>query len=396
MKLAPEGHIALLNYTYEIEGPHLERAVQQIAELLEAKNSILRTTIVRAGANFVQVLLAKRISSFVYTSDYCLVRNDKTHGKTFFVISIHHMVSDGFSRYLIEKELRHILRSPETYADVSERPRYGGFASHLRASRPEAQVLQYWDKYLQGSTMATIHPSQPESLGYSDGAVVEVIPARTLQARSHAGQTDIILAAWSLALYRYSGLRDVVFGMLRHGRSHPYEDTRRMIGPIMCSTPFRMKFEQGNESSDRILHRVQDELLSTVPWEQDYVPGVADGYPLAQSIINLKSELYAMPEGSEDVDKKDYVSRLFVRHDLQDYEMNRAWAIYFVIHQNLGNFSFQMYYSSPLLPHDKAETLFKDFLRLVKELGSSQTKTLDELICVDFEQISAEMEPRCQ
>ncbi|GLA36992.1 putative Hybrid PKS-NRPS biosynthetic cluster [Aspergillus niger] len=402
MTLAMAGNVGLLNYVYEVEGPLLLNGLQQLIQHLESKNPILRTTIVKAGDEYIQVALEHSLSEWVHSTNiqeymqhtmtlkmtpgarpvqYCLIMNDNIHGKNFFIISIHHMFCDAFSRYLIEKEMLHILHSPAIYLQEPERPWFGDFVTHLHETRTDNAVSEYWEQYLNGSNLANIHPHSlcPEGPAELDGEIIEVVPASVFGSQSQtASHTQLILAAWSLALAKLSGLRDITFGLCRHGRSHPYQDVRRMVGPLVSATPLRIDLAQYNERVKDLVQRVQDEVLATAQWEQGLIPGVynlGDGRPFVQSLVNLKSELYAMPEGYTDDDQKGDIWRMVTRRDLQDYDMKSDWPVLLLIHQQKGVFRLKMYYQSSLVSHEKAATLFHDLKHMVEVLAGADEMT---------------------
>ncbi|PYI12626.1 CoA-dependent acyltransferase [Aspergillus sclerotiicarbonarius CBS 121057] len=406
MHLAMAGNVGLLNYVYEIEGPLLLTGLQQLVQQLETKNPILRTTIIQAEDEFIQIVLNQSMSEWVHSSDihkymqhtmtlkmtlgarpvqYCLIMNDKTHGKNFFIISIHHMFCDAFSRYLIEKEMLQILRSPSDYAQEPERPWFGDFVTHLRATRSDAEVAHYWDRYLQGADLANIHSNSlsNDGPGELDGELIEIIPASIFGSHSHVSHTQVVLAAWSLALAKLSGLRDITFGLCRHGRSHPYQDIRRMVGPLVSATPFRIKLLDDDQRVEDLVQGVQDEVTATAHWEQGHIPGVynlGDGRPFVQSLVNLKSELYAMPDGYTDKEQNGDIWRLATRRDLQNYDMKSDWPVLLLIHQQKGVFRLKMYYQSSLVDHEKAATLFHDLKHFVESLASAECSTVGDLL----------------
>lgn len=414
-KLSTAGDIALSNYIYEVEGEDLESGLAQIAELLEAKIPAFRSTILEAGPNKrpIQLLLKKGSSPWIRSSDlgaylrstfhqkldlggsliqYAIIRDDKAHeGKTLFVISINHIVFDGFSRFLMEKDILQILKSPEQYAVESERPWYGDFAIRMRAlTNYDAQVSQYWSAYLNGAAYANIHPqSKASASGTQDGFIqysqLEISNSASMQ------QTPLLLAAWTLALARQSGLRDILFALARHGRSDSDQDVCRMVGPLFSLTPFRLHLGSGGagraakhaETAGELVQRVQDEIRKTAQWEQGAIPGVypdTKGSPWAQTLVNLKSEMYAMPNGYRDEQGSGKITRFITRRDLYDYDMKSHWSLILLITQKQDTVEACMGYRSSLIGHEKAESLFGDFKHLAKELSSGEGNAVDALL----------------
>lgn len=415
LNLAMAGQVGLINYIYEVEGADVELGLKQLTQLLEAKHPILRTTIIEAGSNnrvqlvsgreppwikapaiqaYLEATMHERMYMGCPAAQYCLVLNDPAQeSKTFFVISMHHTYCDAFSRYLLEKDMLHILQSPSAFAQEEPRPWFGDFVNHLHKLGRDKDLLDYWTRYVQGTNMANIYPPElyDPRPGEIDGELSATLPARPLnEGRTQpsstlpAAQTQFILSAWSLALAKHSRFRDIVFGLCRHGRSHLSDpNVRRMVGPLVTATPFRVRLDQAGETAVDLASRVQREIFSTAKWEQGYVPGVypsGDGAPWVQSLVNMKSELYAMPDGYKTDEAGAPITRLITRRDIQFYDMESSWAVILIVHQKQGTFRFKMYYRSTLLEHGNAEALFGDFQEYVRKLTAYEGWTVGELI----------------
>lgn len=412
LEFSLQGGMILANSVYEVEGDEIESGLAQLVELLEAKIPVFRSTIVEVGNSktYAQLLLKKGSSLWIRTSNldayfrttftekmklggspvqYAVVQNDEAHeGKTFFVISIQHSFFDVFSRSIMERDILQILQSRAEYAQEPERPWYGDFASDMRALHDyDARLGQYWSAYLDGAEYSTIHPrSLVSPSGFQDGIIqwsrLEV------SASASAQQTPLILAAWILALARHSGLRDIVFGLARHGRSNPFPDIRRTIGPFLSLTPIRLRLGDKRavahpETVEELVQRVQDEILSTSRWEQGAIPGVYPddkGSPWVQTWVNVKSELYTMANGYRDENGSGKITKLVPRSDLHPLWMKSHWATCLLIYLKHDGVEACMGYQTSLIGHEKAEGLFGDFQNLVKELASGEGNAVDTLL----------------
>ncbi|KAL2274441.1 hypothetical protein FJTKL_03201 [Diaporthe vaccinii] len=438
---ALDGGMILANSVYEIEGDDLESGLTQLTELLEAKIPIFRSTIVeihqehgnnsnndednkKAGARYAQLLLKRGSSRWIRTSDldaylrstftermklggspiqYAVVDQDKVNheGKSFFVVSVQHSFFDVFSRSLLERDLLQILTaSPAEYARAPQRPWYGDFATSMRAqSGYDARARRFWAGYLDGAEYANIHAQSLASASALQDGVINWTRLDVSGSWASEQQTPLMLAAWTLALARQSGLRDIVFGLGRHGRSHPYQDIRRTIGPFFSITPLRLRLggasaaggltagQQHPETVGELVRRVQGEILATARWEQGTIPGVypdAEGNnPWVQCWVNVKSELYAMRNGYRDDEKNDSAKKIrtFVpRPDLHPLWMKSHWALIMVIYIKQDCVEAGVGYRSSLIGHDKANRLFEDFRGLVRELAGGEGNAVDALL----------------
>ncbi|RBQ74725.1 hypothetical protein FVER14953_00325 [Fusarium verticillioides] len=363
---------------------------------------------------FTQVQLSHSISTWTYPTNlqayldetmtgrqrlgaspvrYSLVLKDERHeGQNFFVISLDHTHCDAFSRYLIDKEILQILKQPTEYASLQnpERPWYGDFVKHNRAHILDEQLSRYWASYMQGATLANVHPlSEAVVGGELDGEMVEIVPIPVVsQSRGTRGQTNpshVILAAWAMALSKHSGLKDITFGLARHGRSSDsFTDLRRVMGPLVTGTPFRVTLNDTQERTEQLLNRVKEEVLKTARWEQGMVPNIhpdAEGNPWVQSMVNLKSELYGFGNESWTGDEAEAdITAIKMRRDLQQYEFKSNWAILLSTLQKQGQLRLRMYYQSQLLSHDKAQALFASFKSLIAELAAADGSLVTGLL----------------
>lgn len=409
-----------INYVYEVEGPDLKEGLRHLTQLLEAKNPIFRTIIVDVGGRtqqFAQVLLAKCAPSWSYPSDlqsyiegtmtrklqlgapavqYALVVGDAAlEGRSFFAICMHHTHCDAFSRFLIGKEMVQILRSPSEYArsDNPQRPWFGDFVRHVHQMALDENVSRCWENYMSGADVANIYPPGEALVnGELDGVVMDTLPVPSTHPSPGANgdvprhPTQVVLAAWAMALAKLSGLQDIVFGLCRHGRSSSsFSDVRRVVGPLVNAVPFRMSVQRGEEPVTALLHRVQDEITTTGKWEQGFAPGVfpsADGRQWVQSLVNLKSALHgATGVCAADGDgSMSAITKMLPRADLDMYEFKGPWAVMLLIRQHRDVFQVSMYYQSPLVGQEMAETLFGYFKRFMEALSTADRKSVGDLL----------------
>nr|BBG74275.1 nonribosomal peptide synthetase [Alternaria alternata]BBG74283.1 nonribosomal peptide synthetase [Alternaria alternata] len=405
LDLGLAGQIGLINYIFEVEGSDLKHGLAHVTNLLESKNPVFRTLIEKTKeSGFVQILVAKTRSSWFYPSDlrlylektmtqkfelgkpavqYALVMEDAAHeGRNFFVISMHHTHCDAFSRFLIGKEISQILESPSYYArsENIERPWFGNYVKHVQQKATDDKASLFWDAYMCGANLANIYPLHRATLnGEFDGAIIEKIQAPVatrIADGSPRNSTQVILAAWAIALANLSGLRDITFGLCRHGRSSSsFRDVRRLMGPLVNVLPFRVSLICNEEPAPALLQRIQNEITSTNKHEHGFSPCIfpsTDGRPWVQSLVDLKSELHGMGNGPSARSDHLAISKMVPRPDLDTYEMKSHWAVLLSIRQHRNVFQVSMYYQKPLLAEGKAVVLFENFRACIQALSTGQ------------------------
>ncbi|EHK44571.1 putative NRPS-like protein biosynthetic cluster [Trichoderma atroviride] len=396
------GGTGCINYIYEVEGPNLKQGLKQFTHLLEMKNPIFRTTIISPGENkFALALLKETASHWSYPSSlrslldsttaqklqlgapaarYALVLGDAAHqGRNFFAISLYHTHCDAFTRFLIDKEISQILQSPFKYAGAEniERPWFGAFVKHQHLIAPQEEVMKFWENYLRGANVANIHPlDQAVVSGSVENVLKDMLPVPFSNPQPNGdtprNPTQVILAAWAMALAKLSGHRDITFGLCRHGRSsNTFADVWRVMGPLVNAVPFRISVQSKQEPITELLQRVQDDITTTTKWEQGFAPGVvpsADGRPWVQSFVNLRSELNKSKDvcGTDASDSD--VTKIVPRPDLDNFNTDYHWAVILMVKRQRNQYEVSMLYNSSLIDHRRANTLFADFKSLMSTL----------------------------
>jgi putative pyridoxal-dependent aspartate 1-decarboxylase len=200
-----------------------------------------------------------------------LVRVDAT--EHILLLVMHHMVADGWSVGVFMQELMTLYTafsqnqpSPLTdltihYADftVWQQERFTG--PHLD------KQLAYWKQQLQGDLPRlelAIDPSQSPQPGFKGAKhCFEFDPTVTtsiqqLSQRQNTTLFMVLLAAFNVLLYRYSGQDDIILGSAIANRNQP--ELERLLGCFVNLIPLRTNL-QGDPSFSELLQRVRDLTL---------------------------------------------------------------------------------------------------------------------------------------
>ena len=413
LQLRLRGDKGLVNYVYEVQGPNLKQGLRHLVQLLAAKNPIFRTVIIDVGdQKYVQVLLAKTTPSWCYPPNiqsylesamdqefqsgvpfvqYALVIGDAAHEmRNFFAISMYHTHCDAFSRFLIGKEIIQILQSPSNYARAEniQRPWLGDFVRHNNDTAPEECFRQFWDNHLRGADVANIYPVEQAVIsGALDTTITDTLPVPFHESGANSdvlrSPTQVVLAAWAMALAKTSGVQDITFGLCRHGRSsHSFSDVWRVMGPLINGLPFRISVQR-EEPIMALLQRIQDEITTTRKWEHGFAPFMypsADGRPWVQSLVNIKPELQGMEYTSAVSQDKSTITKMFPRPDFDKFVVKNHWAVLLAIKPQGNVYNVIMRYQSPLIEQERARALFNSFKSFMEILASIENKMVKDLL----------------
>lgn len=216
------------------------------------------------------------------------------------VWTFHHVVLDGrgFTRAL-EEVFGDYDGAPPPPVD---RP----FADHVAAARAlDLDAARAWfEPYLAGldgpPRLPIARSTRAEGAAHRDHDVR--VPARCVEAlealATEAGATlyTCVAAAWAIALARYAGQPDVVFGSTRSGR-HTLPEAPDMLGCFINTLPLRVRVDE-DETLGALLGRIRADLIAVRPFEQTPLTRVHDWSPVPRGrpllTTNLVFERYLM------------------------------------------------------------------------------------------------------
>ncbi|MCO8275194.1 amino acid adenylation domain-containing protein [Actinoplanes sp. TRM 88003] len=177
------------------------------------------------------------------------------------VITLHHLLLDGWSRGPLMAELSALYRSAEAPSAI--RP-YRDYLAWL-TGQDRRVAEQAWASALQGLTEPTrVAPGEGQRAALTPAVVEATLneertAALTALARSRGLTLNtVVQAAWALLLARLTGRDDVVFGATVSGRPAQLPGVEDMIGLFINTVPVRVRLRP-DEPVSTLLARLQDE-----------------------------------------------------------------------------------------------------------------------------------------
>ena len=187
-----------------------------------------------------------------------------------FMLLAHHIVSDGWSKAVLVRELTELYRafSVGTGPTLPEPPiQYADFAvwQHEWMKSPEAErQLAYWKRHMADPPvlqLPTEAASRSKSSGTHQWAILPDDLSQALRALSQREGVTLfmtLLAAMAVLLSRYSGQPEIVIGSPMANRTRP--ELEDLIGCFMNPMPLRVD-AAGNPSFRALLARVREMCL---------------------------------------------------------------------------------------------------------------------------------------
>jgi amino acid adenylation domain-containing protein len=189
------------------------------------------------------------------------------------LLTLHHIVFDGWSRAILVRELAHLYEAfsagqPSLLPEM--RLQYTDFAV-WQNQRLKGEVfrkqLSYWKQQLAGIPQSLELPTDRprQAVGTTNGASISVtLPKSLIQKlkdRAHEDQATlfmVLLAGFQALLYRYSGQEDVVVGSPIANRNRV--EVENLIGLFVNTLVMRADLS-GNPTFRELLRRVKEVAL---------------------------------------------------------------------------------------------------------------------------------------
>jgi amino acid adenylation domain-containing protein len=198
------------------------------------------------------------------------------------VIVMHHVVTDGWSRAVIERELCALLAAfhrgqPSPLGELALQ--YADFATWQRGwlkGRVLDEQLAYWKDHLRGAPVSLDLPTdrpRPIVKGHRGASVTLAFAAETAQRVTEAARREgatpfiLLLAAFDVLLSRHAGQEDVVVGVPIANRTRP--ELEGLVGFFVNTLAVRAHLD-GAPTFREVVRRVRHAALAA--YEHQDVP----------------------------------------------------------------------------------------------------------------------------
>ena len=187
---------------------------------------------------------------------------------------IHHIAADGWSLGIIIEEFEKLYPAfcegrPSPLPELSiQYLDYAKWHREYLQSDAAQSHLSYWKQQLRGPFSATDLPfdrPRPPAMSYRGKRMLLNLPAELLSAAQKFGVAEnvtlftILLTAFDLLLFRYTGDPDVIVGSAAAGRTRP--ELEKLIGLFINNLPLRADLS-GDPTVRDLLGRLRETTLN--------------------------------------------------------------------------------------------------------------------------------------
>jgi amino acid adenylation domain-containing protein/non-ribosomal peptide synthase protein (TIGR01720 family) len=417
----PEGGAYVIQLNYELVGLLDVAALKGAWERVIARHAALRTAIVWEGLDQPVQVVSRRVELPIVEHDWCgwsverqqrqrteFLEEDRRRGfelgqvplmrlslvllgehRYYLTWSYHHIVLDGWCMPILMEEvfsLYEALKRGEDLRLPASRP-YSDYIGWLQRQEPSDSEI-FWRDNLAGFTAPTSLPTEHVGEGtdrtgtnYDEyeltlaAAATEAL--REVARRNHVTLNTIIRGAWALLLSRYSGERDVLFGVTVSGRPVELPGVESIVGLFINTLPLRVQVLE-EESIAQWLQQLQKQQAEMQQYEYSplvEVQGWAEvprGVPLFNSILVFEN--YPVGALASHLNKQDQglkVQGVWVKE-----QTTYPLTIYVAPHDRLF---IRISYDRALFEADAVRRLSEYLLVLLETISTHAEQALSQL-----------------
>ncbi|MBK8549763.1 MAG: amino acid adenylation domain-containing protein [Ignavibacteria bacterium] len=190
----------------------------------------------------------------------------------------HHILFDGWSLPILMEEFLSTYEELISGKKINliEEDRYEDYIRYIERIDKDNQET-YWRSYMEGVEQGTLLPFISATSQRTKGAGVYETEHLKLdtQSTSKASQyvqrhritiNTLIQGAWSYLLHRYTGSKDVVYGIVVSGRPEDLPDIEQRVGLYINTLPLHSKLYT-EQNKDQWLQEIQDGQLSSSQYQ---------------------------------------------------------------------------------------------------------------------------------
>ncbi|SAL73620.1 non-ribosomal peptide synthetase [Caballeronia arvi] len=189
-------------------------------------------------------------------------------GRQRLVLSLHHMLIDGWSMPVIVAELMRHYAGDDLGPAPPLREQFVWLAQQDREAARRA-----WKQALAGLDGPTrlVANADTGSSAVQESVTEKLDAETTARLKACARDRGLTLAtfaqgAWAMLLGHWTGQRDIVFGVTAAGRPAELQDIERRVGLFINTLPLRVTLRAG-ETVAQLLGRIQQDQSAMLPYQ---------------------------------------------------------------------------------------------------------------------------------
>ncbi|MEO7766559.1 MAG: amino acid adenylation domain-containing protein, partial [Ferruginibacter sp.] len=390
-----ERHESLRTVIKEVNG----RAYQHIKSSSEWDLSLTENALFKGNKEALQTYIQGSINtSFDLSKDYML-RADLiavANEEYLLVVTMHHIASDGWSMSILVDEVAALYRAFRDHTSFELTPLALQYADYAIWQRKYLQKevldkkINYWKQQLAGVTPLQLPTDYTRSLVLdSKGAAINFKIDKELsgliQNLGHQTGTTlfmVLLGAFKVLLYRYTGQQDICVGTPVAGREQ--QELEKLIGFFINTLALRSEIN-GKDSFTQLLQKVKQTTLNAyehqdIPFEK-IVELLAKERDMSRSPVFQAMFVMQNTPAAPELDLGDIIlSREEFEHTTTQFEI----SLYFT--NTSDGLEGSVRYSTDLYKKPAIERLIAHFKELLQSIVKYPQQCLGQLPMLKIEE----------
>lgn len=298
---------------------------------------------------------------------FALVK-DELRVHTWFVLTIHHALYDGWSMSLILDAVNKGYHGESVNAPAQHQL----FIRHA-LSQQGVETQEYWRKLMEGYETAPF-PALPVSVRQplAHQAITHRFERRG-DCNTDITTASLLRAAWALVSGHMTSSSDVVFGATVFGRNAPVTDIDQMPAPTIATVPVRVKF-MGSQKVLEYLKSVQQDASKMIPFEQMGLHRIAKISPETRQACSFQTLVV--------IHHQSHASESDALGTWEDGDQERWFNTHaLVLDMNMvgKQVSVKANFDSTVIEQWVVHALLVRLEHVVQQLQTAPEKTLDEI-----------------
>ncbi|MCX7920819.1 MAG: amino acid adenylation domain-containing protein [Clostridia bacterium] len=297
--------------------------------------------------------------------------------KQLLLLDIHHIIADGSSLSILQKEIQLLLSGSDTPAPKIQYKDFAVWQKKLLESEAIKKQEKYWLSVFSGEipvlNMPTDYPRPYEQSFDGDRLKFKAEKELTTKLKKLTAETGttlyiVLMAAYNILLYKYTGQEDIVVGFPIAGRQHA--GLENIIGMFVNTLALR-NYPVGNKTFKEFLQEVKHNALKAYE-NQDYqfeelidkldIHRDLSRNPLYDTIFVLQNHVKSGEGNNQLFENK--TSKFDIT--LEALEVK-------------GELSFELEYCTRLFKEETIQRLSGHYINILKEITANPIIKLEEI-----------------
>ncbi|KAL7271990.1 NRPS [Rhizina undulata] len=316
---------------------------------------------------------------------FALIKEEGEGSNSYFVLTLHHALYDGWSMELLMDD----LQFEYAHLEHPDRPGFNLVVEFL-AKSDHKRLTEYWTRILEGATPSDFPPKTSTAFLTRTTCLEEfeaVVEHQSLLGSSITFATAV-RAAWAFVLSRYVDSSDICFGVTLSGRDTDIPGVEDIIGPTAVTVPVRIQIEE-KETIEHCLQRIQQQAVDMIPFQHAGLQNIQRLSSDARNACSFRNILVIQNTSTPRIPIG--YSKLSM---MPDKSMTNMLQSYFTVECQLraNGVSLVAHYDPSSIDQKQVQRLLRHFVNVIRQTITLSVgpHTLDYITMVteeDFEEI---------